>query len=164
MFDKLIDILTVIWRRLLPFVVIDEFEAGVVLRLGRFHRELEPGFHWLIPFAEETLQVNTVPVLHDLPAQSIGGRVFRGVVTWRVRDPKKFLLGVEDGKSAVEDAALGALARNVCPEPAKHARRALLDMRRRVAHWGIVVERLAFADHVQARTFRVIGGVGGIVT
>lgn len=28
------------------WIVLDEYEAGVILRLGRFHHEVGPGFHW----------------------------------------------------------------------------------------------------------------------
>ncbi len=157
MFDKLVDVLVLIWRALLPFVVIDPFEAGILLRLGKYRRTLKPGFHWLIPLAEQVLQVNTVPYLHDLPAQSVGKYVFRAVLTYRVVNARKFLLGVEDGRSAVEDAALGSLARHACDDPDTHADLALADVCERVRHWGIRVERLAFADHVAARTYRLIG-------
>lgn len=145
-----------VWRSLLPFVVLDDFEAGVVLRFGRAHRDLGPGFHWLIPFADQCLQANTVPYLHDLPAQSVGPYVFRAVVTYRVVDARRFLLGVEDGRSAIEDAALGALAEHCSDDPAEHLKRALRAIKLRVKHWGIEVDRLSFADHTKTRTYRLI--------
>jgi regulator of protease activity HflC (stomatin/prohibitin superfamily) len=148
--------LLAVWRSLLPFVVLDEFEAGVVLRLGRPHRDLGPGFHPLIPFAEQCLQTNTVPYLHDLPPQSVGPYVFRAVVTYSVVDPRRFLLGVEDGRSAIEDACLGALCETVDPDPIVHLKRALRVVKQRVKHWGIEVDRLSFADHTKTRTYRLI--------
>lgn len=165
MFARLIDILVQIWTRLLPFVVVDEFEAGVVLRLGRFHRSLRPGFHWQWPLIERALKTNTCPYLHDLPAQSVGAFVFRAVVTYRVVDARLFLLGVEDGRSALEDAALGVLARHAAKaKPDEALRSALTEIRRRVKHWGIEVERIAFADHTKADTFRLIGLPAGVLS
>lgn len=161
MFARLIDILVQIWTRLLPFVIVDAFEAGVVLRLGTYSRSIGPGFHWMWPLAERAMKTNTVPYLHDLPAQSVGEVVFRAVVTYRVVDAQKFLLGVEDGRSALEDAALGVLARHASADKDAALKAALTETRRRVKHWGIEVERIAFADYTKAATFRVMGIAGG---
>ena len=43
--------------------VIDATEKGVVLRLGQFHTLLEPGFHPVIPFADQVYKVET-EVIH----------------------------------------------------------------------------------------------------
>lgn len=38
------------------WVVLYEYERGVMLRLGRFHREVGPGWHWRLPFKLEELR------------------------------------------------------------------------------------------------------------
>ncbi len=43
-----------------------DFQRGVVLRLGRFHRMAEPGWNWRLPFGlEEILLTNVVPTTAD---------------------------------------------------------------------------------------------------
>lgn len=42
------------------WVVLYEYERGLILRLGRFHRELGPGWHWRAPFRIEELRFVTV--------------------------------------------------------------------------------------------------------
>lgn len=92
-----------------------QWEKAVVLRLGRFHRQRGPGLFGVIPFldtipywidirtittpftAEETLTKDSVPV--DVDA----------VLFWRVLDPLKAALEVEDYRQAISWSAQTAL-------------------------------------------------------
>lgn len=38
------------------WIVLDEYERGVILRLGRYHREVGPGWHWRWPMRAEVLK------------------------------------------------------------------------------------------------------------
>jgi len=95
--------------------VADQWEKAVVLRLGRFSGLRGPGVFIIVPLidtvaywidlrtittsfrAEKTLTRDTVPV--DVEA----------VLFWRVRDPEKAALEVEDYRSAISWAAQTAL-------------------------------------------------------
>ncbi|HDR74360.1 MAG TPA: slipin family protein [Methanoculleus sp.] len=95
--------------------VADQWEKAVVLRVGRFRTLAGPGFFTIIPMvdtisywidlriittsftAEKTLTKDTVPV--DVEA----------VLFWKVTDPKKAALEVEDYRSAISWAAQTAL-------------------------------------------------------
>lgn len=91
--------------------VIQEWERGVLLRLGRFQRVLHPGVIWVIPAvdqivslvdmrirstpfsAEKTLTMDTVPV--DVDA----------VLFWVVTDAKQAILEVEQYQPTITWAA-----------------------------------------------------------
>jgi regulator of protease activity HflC (stomatin/prohibitin superfamily) len=95
--------------------VADQWEKAVVLRVGRFRTLAGPGIFTIIPLvdtiaywidlriittsftAEKTLTKDTVPV--DVEA----------VLFWKVTDPKKAALEVEDYRSAISWAAQTAL-------------------------------------------------------
>lgn len=95
--------------------VADQWNRGVVLRLGKFHTLRGPGLFFIIPVidtipywidirvitttfkAEKTLTKDTVPV--DVDA----------VLFWKVVDPKKAALDVAEYKSAISWAAQTAL-------------------------------------------------------
>lgn len=80
---------------------VQEWERGVILRLGRFHKVVNPGIAWIVPgfdamsslvdmriratafSAEKTLTKDTVPVNVD------------AVMFWVVTDAKKAILEVE---------------------------------------------------------------------
>lgn len=90
---------------------ISEWERGVQLRFGKFHRVLEPGISWLIPgvdeisdvvdmrvrstsfSAEKTLTQDTVPVNVD------------AVLFWVVTDAKQAVVEVEDYLQTISWAA-----------------------------------------------------------
>jgi len=95
--------------------VLDQWERGIVLRLGRFHRQIGPGLFWIIPLvdrvvrrvdqrvmttsflAEKALSRDTVPVNVD------------AVLFWHVWDAEKATLQVADYRAAVSWAAQTAL-------------------------------------------------------
>jgi len=114
MLDKLIEILHAIWGSLLPFVVFAPYQAGVLIRLGKFERELGPGFHWVIPFADRLVYENTVPRtsrVHSLATTTKDGKTvgLEAVITWRIKDLQKSLLEVNDLKDAIEDSCAGII-------------------------------------------------------
>jgi len=117
MFDRLIDVLLQFIHLFKFWVVLDPYEGGLVLRLGKFNRVLEPGFHWVIPFGVDQVPAEHImPKTHSLGYESIttadGKSVgFHAVVTYRVHNIKKAILEVEDVDHAVRDACLGEIGR-----------------------------------------------------
>ena len=55
MFDRIFEILQWAFEALVPFVIILEYQRGVLLRLGKFKRELGPGLHWCLPLHLDTV-------------------------------------------------------------------------------------------------------------
>jgi regulator of protease activity HflC (stomatin/prohibitin superfamily) len=115
MFDKLFEILQSIFSSLIPWVVLQPFEAGVLVRLGKFVRVLEPGFHWCFPFSIDTVwHEHTTPRtehLHGLSTTTKDGKSigFDAVVTYQVNDIKKAMLDVTMMKDAVADTCMGII-------------------------------------------------------
>ncbi len=95
--------------------VAQQWERGIVLRLGKYHGRKGPGLFWIVPYidtvsawidqrtittsfaAEQTLTADTVPVNVD------------AVLFWVVYDPEKAALDVQDYMQAVAWAAQTAL-------------------------------------------------------
>lgn len=114
MFDKLLELLAQFWHELVPFIVIREYEQGIVLRLGKYNRTIVGGFHWKLPFIEEVIAEHTVPTTIALEAQSVTTSddksvVVRGIVKYRVSDIKTFLLDVYDAHDGISDMAQGII-------------------------------------------------------
>lgn len=98
---------------LIPFIVIfiillfntikilTEYQRGVVFRLGRFVGVRGPGLIILIPGLEKMSRVDLRTVTMDIPSQDIITRdnvtlKVNGVVYFRVENPEKAIIGVED--------------------------------------------------------------------
>lgn len=117
MFDKLVDVLLEFLHLFKFWIVMNPYEKGVQLRLGRFIKVLEPGFHFLIPFGiDYCLAEHVVPTTHSLGDESVttadGVSVgFHAVVTYKVNDIKKATLDVSDSDHAVRDATSGEIGR-----------------------------------------------------
>jgi regulator of protease activity HflC (stomatin/prohibitin superfamily) len=114
--DRLIDFLLEGLNLLRFWIVLNPYEAGVQIRLGKFKKVLEPGFHWLLPFGiDQTLHEHTVPRTHTLGDQSVTtldgkGIGFQAVITYQVNDIKKALMDVEDSDHAIQDSCAGNIA------------------------------------------------------
>ncbi len=166
-FDRAIDLLLQFWTLLLPACVIEPYQRAIVIRLGKFHRELEPGFHWIIPFGvDRVLDQTVVPSVHCLSPQSLTTRdgkccAVQAVLTWRISDIRKLLLDVDDANSALIDAAHGIIAVHVAgadwgqlttPDFLAGVHR---DIRKRAFRWGIEVLAVQFSDLQQCRSLRL---------
>jgi len=53
MFDKLLDFILNLYHELLPFQVINMWEEGVVMRLGKFKKVVKAGLVFKIPLADK---------------------------------------------------------------------------------------------------------------
>jgi regulator of protease activity HflC (stomatin/prohibitin superfamily) len=118
MLDRLIDFLISCIELFKFWHVLDPYEEGVQLRLGKFRRILASGsIYFILPFGiDRCLAANVVPTTHTLGDESItttdGKSVgFHAVVTYQVRNIKKALLDVEDVYHAVLDASSGEIGR-----------------------------------------------------
>lgn len=85
--------------------VLNEYERAVVFRLGRFTSVRGPGLIILLPGIEKMRRVDLRTVTMDIPSQDIISKdnvtlKVNGVVYFRVSDPEKSIIAVEDYLSA----------------------------------------------------------------
>ena len=142
--------------------IAQQWEAAIILRLGRFQAMKGPGLFWIIPFvdrvtnwidqrtittsfaAEQTLTSDTVPVNVD------------AVLFWMVHDPQKAALEVQNYGAAISWAAQTALRDIIGRTPLVELLRGrerieselqtLIDQRS--SPWGITVQSVEMRDVV----------------
>ena len=83
------------------FKILNEYERGVVLRLGKFTAVRGPGLIILIPGLEKMIKVDLRLVTLDVPSQDIISKdnvtlKVSGVVYFKVSNPEKATLAVEN--------------------------------------------------------------------
>ena len=81
--------------------IVNEYENGVVFRLGRFVGIKRAGFRWLIPFVERIVIIDLRTVARDVPPQDVITKdnvsvKVNAVVYFRVIQADKAVLQVED--------------------------------------------------------------------
>lgn len=97
-----IGILIVVAILLSGIRILNEYERGVIFRLGRVASEpLGPGLKWIIPMVDRMVRISTRIVTMDVPPQDIITRdnvsvKVNAVLYFRVMNPKDAVLQVEN--------------------------------------------------------------------
>lgn len=117
--EKLIDLFIEFVGLFQCWVYVDEYEKGVVLRLGRFHRTIDPGMRWVLPLGlERAIITNSKPdplYLHQQSLHTADDYIVNiqiGVI-WRITDIKAFLIDNENTEHMVGMLCAGSVARSV---------------------------------------------------
>jgi regulator of protease activity HflC (stomatin/prohibitin superfamily) len=97
--------------------ILQEWERGVVLRLGKFQAVRGPGLVFIIPMIERMRKVSTQVITVDVPPQDVITKdnvtmSVNAVVFFRVLSPKEAVINVQDFYSATYQKAQTVL-RNV---------------------------------------------------
>jgi regulator of protease activity HflC (stomatin/prohibitin superfamily) len=137
-----------------------EYQRALVFRLGRYAGLRGPGLYWLIPLGIENktlvdLRIVTNPIEQQetITRDSVTVKV-NAVLWFRVADPEKAVLKVENFRSAVQQIALTSL-RNVIGQhdldevlKARDKINALLrsNVVETTTPWGVAVELLEMKD------------------
>lgn len=141
--------------------VINQYEKGVVLTLGKFSGVKEPGFRVVVPFFQQMIRVDTRTKTTDVPNQEVITKdnipvQINAVVYYRVKDVEKATLVVENYRYAVAQLAQTTM-RNAVGEQSLND---LLQKREQIAEsiqtvldektdqWGIDVQILELKDIV----------------
>jgi len=90
--------------------VLKEYERGVVLRFGRFHKTKGPGLRLIIPWVDKMTKIPTRIVTMDVPSQEVITKdnvsvKVNAVVYFRVVEPEKAFLEVEEYLQATSQIA-----------------------------------------------------------
>ncbi len=86
--------------------IVRPFERGLVERLGKYHRTVEPGLRFIWPFVDRLVKVDMRERVIDVPPQRVITEdnvvvEVDAVVYYRVIDPVKVVYNVEDFNMAV---------------------------------------------------------------
>jgi len=92
------------------FRILREYERGVVFMLGRFWKIKGPGLILIIPGVQQMVKVDLRVVVMDVPPQDVISRdnvsvKVNAVVYFRVMDPQRAIIQVEDYYSATSQLA-----------------------------------------------------------
>jgi regulator of protease activity HflC (stomatin/prohibitin superfamily) len=98
--------------------VLQEYERGVVFRLGRFAGVKPAGFRWIVPLVDRMVKISLREIVMDVPAQEVITRdnvslKVNAVLYFRVLHPEKAVIQVENylyGTSQLSQTTL----RSVC--------------------------------------------------
>jgi regulator of protease activity HflC (stomatin/prohibitin superfamily) len=176
-FDRIFDILSVIWHDLMPVVAVDPYEGAVQLRMGAFKRVLEGGnWYWKIPFVDRIIPEHVVPRterLNGLATTTVDGKAigFDAVITYCISDIKKATLQVSDLKDAIADSCAGIIGTelsNSTWEDIVHGKTVEMlttACRKRGFKWGVEIQQVQLTGVAPVKNLRVsLSGHGHATT
>ncbi len=90
--------------------VIQQYQKGVVFRLGKIVRSQEPGLNWVIPYIEWIRKIDLRTVTLPIPPQKIITKDnvsvdISAVAYYKIVDPVKSIVAIEDVMSAINQIA-----------------------------------------------------------
>lgn len=168
MFERILDFIVASWRMLLPWVVVDDFEGGVILRLGRFYRELAPGFQWKLPLVDIPVITSTVITTMSLRAQTLTTKddlniVVAAIVKYRITNVRAYLLDVWDSADVLNDVTMGAIREIVAASDYQYLHEQLIEedvleiVKAEAEKFGVEVLKITFSDLGKVKSLRLIG-------
>ena len=115
MITRLIDIAISAWRQLLPWFIVDETKASILLRFGKFQSSHHSGIHFKLPIVDKILTETIVFRCHDFYEQSLqtvdSGVICISIVCgYRVVDIKKYLLNCESPDDVLKESSMSIIA------------------------------------------------------
>lgn len=166
MIEQLIALISSFWRQIIPFYVVDEFDKGIKLRLGRFKSVVEPGLRFKLPFMDEVLIESVVTNTYNLPSQALTTKdnkeiVVAAVVKYNISDIKKFMLNITDTESAIQDICLGKVRSALTSKNWVECQEDTVDnyisskVRSEVKQYGISIEKVSLTDMTRVRSYRL---------
>ncbi len=98
--------------------ILNEYERGVVFRLGRFNGVKEAGLRWIIPGVDRLVKISLREIVMDVPSQEVITRdnvsvKVNAVLYFRVLHPEKSVIQVENYLYGTSQLAQTTL-RSVC--------------------------------------------------
>lgn len=98
--------------------IIFEYKRALKFRFGKYIKTLEPGLRWIIPIVESIQIVDIRVITFNIVSQEVMTEdnvpcSIDGVVFFKINDPEKAVLEVEEYKFAITQLSQAAL-RDVC--------------------------------------------------
>jgi regulator of protease activity HflC (stomatin/prohibitin superfamily) len=136
-----------------------EYQRGVIFRLGRSKGVMGPGLYWIIPIVDQKAQLDIRTKTVDIEPQetvtsdSVTIRV-NAVLYYRIVDPMKAIIQVENYQTAVYQIALTTLrnvvGQNILDDVLQNRDKINSKLQEIVYEitepWGIVIERVEIKD------------------
>jgi regulator of protease activity HflC (stomatin/prohibitin superfamily) len=166
MLDKLVQVLERFGYQLMPWVIIEEWNAGVHLRNGKWINTLYAGLHFKIPFFDNVIETPVITQSVNLPSQTLTtldeqSIVLKSIIRYKVSNIQTYLLGVMHANDVLIDTTQGII-RDVVemttwPGLVDVNSQITNEVKEYVVRWGIEIEAVTITDLGLVKSFRIFG-------
>lgn len=155
------------WQEIKPWFVVDPWEGGLRIRLGKHVKKLEPGVHFQLPLVDTCHSLNVVPRVVNLPHQSLktldGKNIaLSAALYYAISDVERVYLDVDDHDESLINLAMGHIGDYVAGHTiaeCSHAdiQAAVMGSLREAAQaWGLELISVYITDLADVRTYRLM--------
>ena len=152
---------------LAPYFILAEYEGGVLLRLGRYKKELKKGSNWKIPLIDTIVTTNVMTntyAISNVNITTLDNKTISvsAVLEIDIFDVKSYLIDTNDADTNAADLARGIIADYLtdCTWEEVKDKKTLTKIKNKLkpefAEMGISVNKLLFGDIAITRTFTLI--------
>jgi len=152
-------VLALLISSLKSFGINQEYQRGVLFRLGRLGTMKGPGWYWLIPFVDRVVRVDMRTITYQLETQETitrdGVAVRVNAVLWfRADSPVHVVTSVENWRAATVQAAETALRDAIGQSDLDHMLKERMSINQRLQQllreaslkWGVEVDSVEIKD------------------
>ena len=150
-----------------PFCVLPEYQGGVLMRMGKYKKNLSHGINWKIPLVDAIHTViTTADTFHiaNVNVTTIDTKTINvgAVIEFEIVDVKKYLIDMNDADSNAHDIARGVIADYITDctweeiKDKKTQTKIKNKLKAELAILGINVKSLLIADIAITKTFTLI--------
>lgn len=169
MFDKLVQLIERFGYQMMPYVIIEEWNAGVHLRYGKWIKTLYAGIHFKIPFFDSIIECPVITQSVNLPSQTLTtldeeSIVLKSIIRYKVNNVRTYLLGVMHANDVLIDTTQGIIRDVVEMTQWKNLvdvnTQITNEVKEYVVRWGIEVEAVTITDLGLVKSFRIFNDEG----
>lgn len=164
--SHIIELIKEFYYQLVPCYIVEEYNHAIILRLGKFHRILEPGFYWKVPFIDTLLETRSTVTTLNVRPQTLTTKdgnniIISAVIKYQVVDPKIFLLGTENAVDAIGDLTQGRIKDFIIHRTWDECKKIKdSELKKKVEleakEWGIKIYSATITDLAITRSIRLI--------
>jgi len=160
-FDKLFSVIPRLW-------LVDPDESGVRVTLGKYVKELIPGWYIFLPLIQTCEKIKVVTQVVDLRPQSvrtIDGKeiILSGAVKYKVTSAKDAILNLYNYDANIQTLALGIIFDYVSSKSSEETefvnylkQEILRGLREASRGWGLKIEQIYLTDIGKVRNLRIL--------
>lgn len=169
MFNNFIDFIIGFADKFRFWIVVNEYERGIILRFGKFNREIGPGPHlkWF-GFETDLIECTSIStenlVPQTLTTQDKVSVVVIAIIKYQIHNVKPYFLEVYQTKDVLCDVAAGAVKDvvntstfdNLSSNSRQLETDTLALIRKEVNQYGFKIHKVTFSTIGKIRTLRLI--------
>ena len=163
--NAIIELLRSFWRLFVWWVVIQPWEMGIRIRLGKRRTRLAPGLSFRIPYVDAVYRQSVRLRFTTLPPQTVTTQdgktlTLAGVLGYSIENVDLLYDTLHQAEDGLRSLAQGAVAAYVHGHDLAECRPATIEERAAdglvLSRYGLSFYSLALTTYAQVRTYRII--------